>query len=79
MSEIFIDCTTVSKTVNPSPVVETKVKASEGIDNMSNLNLIIECNGVLRAPLNTEVIVVVEWQRYDRINPSGNVIRISTP
>jgi hypothetical protein len=79
MSEMFVDCTAVTKTINPSPVTETKVKASEGIDNQSNLDLVIGCNGAQRAAVDTEVIVVVEWSRYDRINPSGQVIRINSP
>jgi len=77
--EIFIDCSTLSKTANVTPILETKTVCSDGIDNHSNLNLIITCDAALRVPVGWEVIVVVEWQRFDRINPAGNVIRISTP
>jgi hypothetical protein len=79
MSEMFVDCTAVTKTINPSPIAETKVKASEGIDNQSNINLVITCDGVFRLPLDSEAIIVVEWSRFDRINPSGQVIRIANP
>jgi hypothetical protein len=79
MSEMFLDCTAITKTINTSPSQQTKVVASEGIDNQDNLNLIIDCDGATRADATSEVVVVVEWGRYDRINPSGNLIRIITP
>ena len=78
MSEYFIDCTALTKTINFSPAQETKVAASEGIDNQDNLNLVVSTVSAL-APLTARIVVVVEWGRYDRINPSGNVIRIISP
>jgi hypothetical protein len=79
MSEMFVDTTAVTKSINFTPSQETKVVASEGIDNQDNLNLIINSYGAIRLDADSECVIVVEWGRYDRINPSGNVIRIITP
>jgi hypothetical protein len=77
--ELFIDTTPVMKTINANPSLETKVHASEGIDNHSNLNLNIRLAPARDLSPNEDVIVVVEWCRYDRINNGGQVIRIQTP
>lgn len=69
--ETFVDCTAVMKTVNISPSTDTKVKASEGIDNMSNLNLTITLNAANF--VDGDVVVVVEWLRFDRISPNGQI------
>lgn len=79
LPECFIDTTTLAKTSNSTPLLESKQISSDGIDNHSNLNLIITCDGTTRVPLGWEVIVVVEWQRFDRIAPNGNVVKINTP
>jgi hypothetical protein len=76
-SEMFIDCTAVSKTLNASPIMESKVKASEGIDNLSNLNLTITAFDTIRLTSAFDVVVVVEWLRFDRINAGGRVSMIA--
>ncbi len=79
LPEFFIDTTPVLKSLNANPSVESKVVASEGIDNHTNLNLIVNLEPTSLLANFEDLIVIVEYQQFDRINPSGNVIRIQTP
>jgi hypothetical protein len=78
-SQCFIDCTMVTKTLNATPLMETKTKASEGVDNHDNLDLIIQCNGAQRLLADETAVILVEYSRYSRINPSGQIVHIATP
>jgi hypothetical protein len=74
-----VNTISVIKSINETPTVEPKYKASEGIDNHLNLNLIINADGISRIPVGDALVIVVEWSRYDRIAPNGNIVRIQTP
>jgi hypothetical protein len=77
--QTFIDTSTVSRGQNTLPGMEPHSVASEGIDNQTNLELRITNLPGAGLGANSSVVVIIEWLRFDRISPSGNVLRILNP
>lgn len=72
--QTFVDTSTVGRTINITPIAEPHSVASEGIDNQTNIELRITNRSALA--VNSFVVVIIEWMRFDRISPAGNVVRI---
>jgi hypothetical protein len=71
----FIDCTTLQNTLNEAAGNRHINKQLNGIDNFSNLELVIRNDATL-APADSDVVILLEYYRFDRLFGNGAVARI---
>ena len=75
--QVFIDTTTLTKTINEGNNMESSViDANEGIDNGKNLILRIEYEGDINTEGDIQLIVLLEFHRFSKLFPNGHIAKI---
>jgi hypothetical protein len=71
----FIDCTTIQNTLNQSAGNRHVNKQLSGLDNFSNLELVIRNDATL-ADANSDLVILLEYFRFDKLLGNGQVFRV---